>query len=291
MPTDDFGGFFYAIFTNSAPPVLPKVWKGGVLTKPKIFDRIKAKKEFSMAKRRMLSISIIETDKFYNLTAGAQALYLHLNLNADDDGVVDRVKLITNQMRTKKSSYNELVLGGYIIELEEGLIVITHWHQHNQIRKERYVKGEYLDRLSSLSLQENGRFVKGSSHISGDKCVPQDSIGNNREAKISTDNERSAEHREEQKREENSISFLHTNIHNPVASLPRQQATESVSYPDENTIIALSRIIKLYFMKNYSLEHSDKFIEYCDSVNWQIDGTSINGLNYKAIIDRWMTKK
>ena len=244
-----------------------------------------------MAKRRMLSIPIIETDRFYNLTAGAQALYLHLNLNADDDGVVDRVKLITNQMRTKKSCYNELVLGGYIIELEEGLVVITHWHQHNQIRKERYVKGEYLDRLSSLSLQENGRFIKASRGFLGDKSVPQDSIEKEREAKTSTDNERLAEHSEEEKREENNISFLHTDIQTSVASLPEKQTTEEIFSPDKNTVSALKTLVKLYFMKNYNIEYSDKFIEYCESVDWQTDGAPILASNYKEVIDRWMTKK
>ena len=179
----------------------------------------------------MISISIAETDKFYSLSASAQALYFHLNLNADDDGVVDRVKLITNQMHLKRMHYNELVLGGYIIELEEGLIVITHWHQHNQIRKERYVKGEYLDRLSSLSLQENGRFVKGSKTFLGDKCVPQYSIVKDNIVKDNIDNGSIAEYREEKKKEEKeNISLFLTNNHSPEAS-PLTEPTESAFSP------------------------------------------------------------
>ena len=44
-----------------------------------------------MAKRRMFSISLMESDEFYELSALTQALYFHLNLNADDDGIVDKV--------------------------------------------------------------------------------------------------------------------------------------------------------------------------------------------------------
>ena len=169
-----------------------------------------------MAKRRMLSIPIIETDKFYNLTAASQAFYMHLNLNADDDGVVDKVNLIMGQMRLRRKCYQELVDGGYIIELEEGLIAITHWHQHNQIRKERYIRGEHLERLSSLSLQENGRFIKASSAFLGDKCVPQDSIDKDSTVKDSTveysiAKDRVAEHRAEKKRKEIIfLSLIHT---------------------------------------------------------------------------------
>ena len=243
-----------------------------------------------MAKRRMLSIPIVETDKFYNLTAAAQALYVHLNLNADDDGVVDRVKLITNQMRIKRKCYEELLLGGYIIELEEGLIAITHWHQHNQIRKERYVKGEYYDRLSSLSLQENGRFIKASESVLGDKCAPQDSIGKDSTVEYSKAEDRVAKHRAEEKKEEKNNSISLSYLHSEVASLPESKNVENSS-SDQNMQTALKTLIKLYFMKKYNVEYSDEFIDFCNTVGWKIGGEPIIIRNYKAIIDEWMTKK
>ena len=247
-----------------------------------------------MAKRRMLSIPIVETDKFYSLTTAAQALYIHMNLNADDDGVVDRVKLITNQMRIRKSCYSELVLGGYIIELDDGLAAITHWHQHNQIRKERYVKGEYLDKISSLSLQENGRFIKGSSAFLGDKSTPQDSIDKDRKDKISTDEISKDEIREEEckKREgeEKENSFNQTCIHTSVATLPEEQTADNLSIPDKNTIIALRTLIQLYFMQLQRVEYTDEFISYCSSINWQMDRMPMTIYNYRSFIDEWLTK-
>ena len=78
-----------------------------------------------MAKRRMLTIPVVESDMFYDLSAAAQALYMHMNMNADDDGVVDRAKTIVGRMAIKKKMLYELIEGDYIIELEEGLYAIT----------------------------------------------------------------------------------------------------------------------------------------------------------------------
>lgn len=234
-----------------------------------------------MAKRRMLSIPIVETDKFYKLTAATQAFYMHLNLNADDDGVVDKVNLIMSQMHLKRKYYQELVEGGYIIELEEGLVVITHWHQHNQIRKERYVKGEHLDRLSSLSLQENGRFIKASSPLLGDKCTPQDSIVKDSTVEYSKAKDSVDEHMEEKERK--NISFSLTYTQDGGASLPEpDMRSDPIIYGN------FLNAIRLYFMKKYHSIESTKFIEEFEKADWFYGTEKININNYKDCIDRWM---
>ena len=42
-----------------------------------------------MAERRMFSKRIISSARFLRMAASAQALYLHLVMNADDEGVVE----------------------------------------------------------------------------------------------------------------------------------------------------------------------------------------------------------
>ena len=84
-----------------------------------------------MAKRRMFSISLMESDEFYELSALTQALYFHLNLNADDDGIVDKVKSIMRDLGASSKNYSALINNGYIIELGKKAIAITHWHHHN----------------------------------------------------------------------------------------------------------------------------------------------------------------
>ena len=39
-----------------------------------------------MAQRRMFHTDVVESDKFLDLSAGAQLLYFHLGMQADDDG-------------------------------------------------------------------------------------------------------------------------------------------------------------------------------------------------------------
>ena len=41
-----------------------------------------------MAKRRMFSLDIVDTDSFLDMPASTQNLYFHLGMRADDDGFV-----------------------------------------------------------------------------------------------------------------------------------------------------------------------------------------------------------
>ena len=42
-----------------------------------------------MAERRMFHSAVVESDAFLDMPAGAQALYFHLGMHADDDGFVN----------------------------------------------------------------------------------------------------------------------------------------------------------------------------------------------------------
>jgi hypothetical protein len=42
-----------------------------------------------MADKRMFAKSIIDSDPFLDMPLSAQALYFHLAMRADDDGVID----------------------------------------------------------------------------------------------------------------------------------------------------------------------------------------------------------
>ena len=48
-----------------------------------------------MAKRRMFSLDVVDTDSFLDLPASSQSLYFHLGMRADDDGFVSSPKRIT----------------------------------------------------------------------------------------------------------------------------------------------------------------------------------------------------
>ena len=55
-----------------------------------------------MAEKRMFTNKIIESDAFLDMPLSAQALYVHLNMNADDDGFVNNPKMITRLIGAKK---------------------------------------------------------------------------------------------------------------------------------------------------------------------------------------------
>lgn len=114
-----------------------------------------------MAKRRMFSSDIVESDGFCLLKSSAQTLYFHLNMNADDDGVVDKWKTIMRYLRIKSEHLDALEKAGYIIRLDSGALFISDWLIHNKIRKDRYVAGQHSIELASLQLLPTGRYIKG----------------------------------------------------------------------------------------------------------------------------------
>ena len=113
-----------------------------------------------MAKRRMISVDVFETDRFFRLAPSSQCLYLHMILNADDDGFVDNVETLVRVVGVERKYYRELVTRGYVIEFESGVAVIVHWKKMNKIRSDRYTRTDYTEELRSLTLDENDRYIK-----------------------------------------------------------------------------------------------------------------------------------
>ena len=114
-----------------------------------------------MAKRRMFSIEVVESDEFCLLKASAQMLYFHLNMSADDDGIVDKWKNTLRYLRVKREHLNELINTGFIIKLDEDTLLIADWLVHNKIRPERYIESRHRDKLDTVQLLPTGRYIKG----------------------------------------------------------------------------------------------------------------------------------
>lgn len=114
-----------------------------------------------MAKKRMFSLDIIDTDKFLDLPPSTQNLYFQLGMRADDDGFVASPNRITKLCGAKKSDYSLLQENGYIINFEEsGVCVITDWKVNNYIQKDRYTETRYLDLKAMLCQRENGSYTR-----------------------------------------------------------------------------------------------------------------------------------
>ena len=119
-----------------------------------------------MAKRRMFSLDIINTDNFLEMPATTQLLYFHLSLRADDDGFVSSPKRIIRLLGSSEDDLKILFSKQYIIPFDSGICVIKHWKIHNYIQKDRYTATIYKEEKSQLREDENGTY-----NILDTKCI------------------------------------------------------------------------------------------------------------------------
>lgn len=100
-----------------------------------------------MASKRMLSKNITEKATFLKMPLSTQALYFHLNINADDDGVVEAFKVM-RMLGSNEDDFRVLATRNFIKILNEDLVTyILDWNEHNLIRPDRKINSIYKDLL------------------------------------------------------------------------------------------------------------------------------------------------
>lgn len=136
-----------------------------------------------MAERRMLSKKIIDSDAFLEMPLSAQALYMHLNQRADDDGFLNNPKRIQRMIGASDDDLKLLLVKRFILGFESGVIVIKHWRMNNLLRKDRYNPTQYQDEFNALQIKENGAYTEVGNQLTttwqlnGNQMAPQYSIG------------------------------------------------------------------------------------------------------------------
>ena len=108
-----------------------------------------------MAQRRMISPDVTETDAFLDMSGDAQSLYFHLNMYADDDGLISNPKSIRRMMGANEDDLKALVNKGYLILFPDGVVAIAHWRIHNTIRKDRYKPSIHTEDVNQLALTDS----------------------------------------------------------------------------------------------------------------------------------------
>ena len=111
-----------------------------------------------MAKRRMFSLDVVDTDIFLDLPASSQSLYFHLGMRADDDGFVSSPKRITAMVNASGDDLKLLIAKGLIIPFETGVCVIRDWKVNNYIQSDRYTPSLYTGEKQHLSCDKSGRY-------------------------------------------------------------------------------------------------------------------------------------
>lgn len=119
-----------------------------------------------MAQKRMLSQAVTETDKFYMLPPQSQALYLHLSVMADDDGFVDKARMIARNCGASINDIDELVNKKFLIRFEEGIYCLTHWRiNNNKIKDDRYKGTLYKEYYKRLIDEQGNAYILKSGGI------------------------------------------------------------------------------------------------------------------------------
>lgn len=144
-----------------------------------------------MAERRMFTKKVTDSDDFMNLSASAQALYLHLSMSADDDGFCNQVSISMFKAHASTQDLQALLENRYVYQFENGVIVIRHWRMANALRKDRYTKTTFLEELAQLDLKDNGEYERlpnGCQMVA--VCLPQDRLGKDSIDKVSIGKDR-----------------------------------------------------------------------------------------------------
>ena len=121
-----------------------------------------------MSTRRMFSIRLINSARFLRMPISSQALYFHLGLHADDDGVVEAYPVIKT-IGCTEDDLRVLVAKGFVQVLNEDLVsYITDWNEHNTIRADRKIDSIYKDLLLQVNpdvklIEKRPRAVSGQA--------------------------------------------------------------------------------------------------------------------------------
>ena len=108
-----------------------------------------------MAEKRMFAKTIIDSDEFLDMPLSAQALYFHLSMRADDDGFINNPNKIQRIIGCSIDDFKLLLIKNFLIQFENGVVVIKHWRIHNYIQKDRYHETLYKNEKSMLFIDNN----------------------------------------------------------------------------------------------------------------------------------------
>ena len=108
-----------------------------------------------MARRRMFSLDIVDTDKFLDLPLSTQALYFHLGMRSDDDGFVGSPKKIAKILGATDESLKELEKQGYVTCFDSGVLYVNHFKKMNINKSDRYKPTIYIKELEAINKMTN----------------------------------------------------------------------------------------------------------------------------------------
>jgi hypothetical protein len=105
----------------------------------------------------MFSKDITENDAFLDMPLSTQALYFHLGMQADDDGFVSPNRIL-RMLGCQADDLKILVAKKFVLQFDDGVVVIKHWKMNNYLRIDRYKPTAHKDKMALLTVKENGGY-------------------------------------------------------------------------------------------------------------------------------------
>lgn len=162
-----------------------------------------------MAERRMFHSAVVESDVFLDLPAGAQALYFHLCMHADDDGFINGPRQVARKLRRPPRELQLLCDSGFLINFE-GIVVVKHWLVGNTLKIDRLRPPRYPEIAEKLYIKDNRAYTlepePGFENLLRSRLEKLESKRNPkvRKGKVRKDNLREDKIKEDNLREYNS---------------------------------------------------------------------------------------
>lgn len=235
----------------------------------------------------MLSKKIFQSRKFLMMPFEAQALYTHLILSSDDDGVVEAFPIV-RMIGAKEDSLGLLVVKKFILPLNDDMVYfITDFEEQNKIRADRVQPSRYRELLlEKTDMVVDGKRVTGQKkYIDGqvsDKCphsigkdrIVEDSIGEYSLVESRSDNDDDAGQKSFSKIIKDSnikINERHTQMLMDYIALDHftipmiQYAVEKTEDAGSTSFNYLDKILKSWKEKGYTtleeVKESDRIFE------------------------------
>lgn len=234
-----------------------------------------------MAQKRMFNISILESDEFLEMPDSSQILYIHLSMNADDDGFVDNWKSIMRMTGKKEDDLKILIAKSFVIPFNTKILIIRHWKLNNYIQKDRYKETIYKDEKALLSVDKNNVYNLDTN------CIH--SIDKNRLDKISIDKSSSS-----------SSSNINININNNSGLNENDSCVDDFYLDDgsDSCVDGFQKVIDFYnnniglitpytmeLLDDYAKEMTNDVVVYALQLSVEANCRNLNYI--KAILNNW----
>ena len=108
-----------------------------------------------MARRRMFSLDVVDTDAFLDLPCSSQALYFQLGMRADDEGFVASPRRVATLINASTDDLKLLASKGFLIPFDSGVCVIRDWKKNNYLQNDRCTKTVFAEEKQQLQLTAN----------------------------------------------------------------------------------------------------------------------------------------